>query len=143
MWTFMWAHRFWNILRDWANVAVSAGTSGPGEVKTTQHASEAEAIGEHDRLIAEKLAEGYVETTGRPFDYGFTSPLRKALEDALAEAPDDLATHMAYADHLTELGDPRGEFVRTQLALEDESLKAAQRRTLRRREQALLKRHER
>lgn len=45
--------------------------------------------------------------------------LRCALESALVENPDDLATHYAYADYLQERGDPRGEFIQLQLALED------------------------
>ena len=44
---------------------------------------------------------------------------RAALELALAANPDDFATHAAYADLLTEQGDPRGDYVRLQLALED------------------------
>src|SRR5262245_131011 len=72
-----------------------------------------------------------------------TDPLRAALEDALADNPDDLASHAAYADYLSEQGDPRGEFVRVQLALEDESLSPAQRDALRRRERELLDAHER
>src|SRR5436190_601394 len=64
--------------------------------------------------------------------------LREALEAALVENPDDLATHSAYADHLHESGDPRGELIQTQLALENEDLDADARRRLREREQALL-----
>ena len=44
---------------------------------------------------------------------------RAGLERALAAAPDDATLHAAYADRLTELGDPRGEYIRLQLALED------------------------
>lgn len=44
---------------------------------------------------------------------------RAALEIALAANPDDFATHAAYADLLTEQGDPRGDYIRLQLALED------------------------
>jgi uncharacterized protein (TIGR02996 family) len=44
-------------------------------------------------------------------------PTRAALETALFDHPDDLATHMAYADLLREQGDPRGEFIQVQLAL--------------------------
>jgi len=44
---------------------------------------------------------------------------RAALELALAANPDDFATHAAYADLLIEQGDPRGDYVRLQLALED------------------------
>src|SRR5919108_156006 len=69
--------------------------------------------------------------------------LREALESALADNPDDLASHMAYADFLTEQGDPRGEFIRVQLALEDESVPAGERKRLRQRERELLDAHER
>jgi uncharacterized protein (TIGR02996 family) len=69
--------------------------------------------------------------------------LREALEAAIAADFDDLATHMAYADLLSEQGDPRGELIQAQLALEDESLPAAERRKLRTRERQLLKKHQR
>src|SRR5262249_3823416 len=49
---------------------------------------------------------------------------------------------MAYADLLTEQGDPRGEFISVQLQLEDPSLGADQRQGLRRRESALLAAHQ-
>jgi len=40
------------------------------------------------------------------------------LEEDLVANPDDLASHMAYADYLTEQGDPRGELIQIQLELE-------------------------
>ncbi len=45
--------------------------------------------------------------------------MREAFEQAIREGPDDLASHAACADWLQEQGDPRGEFIRVQLALED------------------------
>jgi uncharacterized protein (TIGR02996 family) len=74
---------------------------------------------------------------------GDSSPatLREALEAALVENPDDLAAHRAYADHLMEQGDPRGEFIQVQLALEDTSRPAAERRQLQQREQELFRSH--
>ena len=69
-------------------------------------------------------------------------PLRRSLEDALAADPDDLAAHMAYADLLTEQGDPRGEFVQVQLGLEDPSCQGEDRRRLQYRKLMLLA-HER
>jgi uncharacterized protein (TIGR02996 family) len=69
--------------------------------------------------------------------------LRAAMEAALADDPDDLATHAAYGDFLCEQGDPRGEFVQVQLALEDESRPPQERQRLRRRERELLDAHER
>lgn len=73
--------------------------------------------------------------------------MRQALEEALAAEPDDLGSHMAYADWLSEQDDPkdrvRGEFVRAQIALEDGSLAPAERRKLRAKESRLLKKHQR
>jgi uncharacterized protein (TIGR02996 family) len=71
------------------------------------------------------------------------STMREALEGTLFANPDDLASHMAYADYLAEQGDPRGEFIQVQLALEDEGKPAAERKRLQQREQELLDAHQR
>jgi uncharacterized protein (TIGR02996 family) len=70
-------------------------------------------------------------------------PMRQALEEALFENPDDVASHMAYADYLREQGDPRGEFIQVQLALEDPNRSPNERKRLKRREEELLDVHER
>ena len=67
--------------------------------------------------------------------------LREALEAALFANPDDLTTHMAYADWLAENGDPRGEFIQIQLGLEDTGQSAENRKALMLRETALLQQH--
>src|SRR5579871_4283305 len=69
--------------------------------------------------------------------------LRDALEAALVENPDDLATHHAYADYLQEQGDPRGEFIQLQLALEDPNRSAREQRRLVARVKELLAEHQR
>jgi uncharacterized protein (TIGR02996 family) len=73
------------------------------------------------------------------------SALRQALEETLAADPDDLGTHMAYADYLLDHGDPadhdRGEFIQVQLALQDERIPSQERQSLRERERALLESH--
>lgn len=63
---------------------------------------------------------------------------RAVVEAALRENPDDLAGWHAYADLLIEAGDPRGELVRVQLALEDPALDRAARRALQKTEDDLL-----
>jgi uncharacterized protein (TIGR02996 family) len=68
---------------------------------------------------------------------------REALEEAIRADPEDLATHSAYADLLMEEGDPRGEFMQVQLALEDRSLPRKDRDRLKRSERKLLNKHER
>jgi uncharacterized protein (TIGR02996 family) len=70
------------------------------------------------------------------------SELRAALEQAIAADPDDLAAHAAYADLLVEEGDPRGEFIQVQLALEAPSCKGKHRKTLQQREQEVLDAHQ-
>src|SRR5262245_59362928 len=70
-------------------------------------------------------------------------PMREALAQALLESPDDVASHMAYADYLRDQGDPRGELIQVQLALEDPSRPAKERRRLKKREEELLDAHER
>jgi uncharacterized protein (TIGR02996 family) len=70
-----------------------------------------------------------------------STSLRRSLEEELAVSPDDLATHAAYADLLGELDDPRGEFIQTQMALEDDSLDRGQRDELTQREQQLWREH--
>jgi uncharacterized protein (TIGR02996 family) len=64
--------------------------------------------------------------------------LRDALEAALVENPDDLATHHAYADYLQEQGDPRGEFIQVQLALERAGKTGEERQRLKSRQRKLL-----
>ncbi len=64
--------------------------------------------------------------------------MREAFEKAILENPDDLAGYAAYADWLAEQGDPRGEFMQVQLALEDEGRPAKERKRLQKREQELL-----
>jgi uncharacterized protein (TIGR02996 family) len=67
--------------------------------------------------------------------------MRQALESALVARPDDLVSHAAYADYLTEQGDPRGELIGVQLALEDPTRQGDERRRLQQRESELLDAH--
>ncbi|HEY1188677.1 MAG TPA: TIGR02996 domain-containing protein [Gemmata sp.] len=67
----------------------------------------------------------------------------RAFESALRANPHDLAGWCAYADWLTEQGDPRGEFMQVQLALEDETRSKSERAALKEREAEFLKAHER
>ena len=61
-----------------------------------------------------------------------------AFERAILENPDDLASYSAYADWLQEHGDPHGEFIAVQLALEDETRPKEARAALKKRERQLL-----
>jgi uncharacterized protein (TIGR02996 family) len=132
------SHKFWHINRAGTTLTLQYGRVGSaGQSQVKKFATEAAAQREADKLIAEKLKKGYTETTPP------TGPgaLRKALEDAILDNPEDIASHAAYADLLQEQGDPQGELVQVQLAMEDEKLPAKRRRELTKREAALLKEH--
>jgi uncharacterized protein (TIGR02996 family) len=200
--------KFWAIDLQGDRFTVTFGRSGTsGQTQTKSFADETRARAAHDKLIAEKLKKGYVETAssrppgpapqapggqeqlaeykgrtyrllwsgrtahgeraklefldgGKQFwvDAGSIrkvagpagrqpattpTPARRALEEALAADPDDRAAHAAYADLLQEEGDPRGELISVQLALEDPRRPAPERRELQRREKDLLKGHTR
>ena len=64
-----------------------------------------------------------------------------AFERHLLDNLDDMPAWSAYADYLTEQGEPRGDFMRVQLALEDETLPKAERRALHEEEEALRVKH--
>jgi uncharacterized protein (TIGR02996 family) len=72
-----------------------------------------------------------------------TGSVGDTLEKALVKDPDDLGAHAAYADWLTQQGDPRGEFIQVQLALEEPGRSATDRKQLQKREKELLQKHQR
>ncbi len=133
------SHKFWNIAVSGNSFTVTYGKVGSaGQSHTKTFVSPEKAQAEADKLIREKRKKGYVETTPRA-----SAPEAEAFERALAEDPHDLAGRCAYADFLAERGDPRGEFIQVQIALEDESRPAAERRQLQAREKELLEARER
>jgi uncharacterized protein (TIGR02996 family) len=100
------SHKFWNIELQGNQFTVTYGRIGSaGQTQTKQFADTAKAQREHDKFVREKLAKGYQETT--PSARPQPRSMREALEEALAASPDDLASHMAHADCLSEQGDPR------------------------------------
>jgi uncharacterized protein (TIGR02996 family) len=132
------SHKFWNIEVSGSSFTVTFGKVGTaGQKRTRTFTSGESAQDEAEKLIQEKLRKGYVETTPRA-----TSSVAEGFEQALAADPHDLASASAYADYLYEQGDPRGEFMQVQIALEDESLEAAARKKLRAREKKQLEKHE-
>jgi uncharacterized protein (TIGR02996 family) len=147
------SNKFWNIELEGSKFIVTFGRIGTsGQTQTKEFKTVPLAKAAHDKLVAEKLGKGYVETTPKksaaaqtkgkkPAAPAIPTPLQLALEKALVDNPDDLAAHSAYADYLSEQGDPRGEFIQVQLALENPKVARGQRQTLQRREKALLKKH--
>src|SRR5436305_11287140 len=108
------SHKFWNIEVSGDSFTATYGKVGAaGQTQTKAFASAEKAQAEADKLIREKVKKGYVETTPRAAASG-----AEGFERALAADPNDLATACAYADYLAEQGDPRGEFMQIQIALE-------------------------
>jgi uncharacterized protein (TIGR02996 family) len=108
------SHKFWAIEVSGSGFTVTFGKVGSaGQTETKTFASPEKARAEADKLIREKLKKGYVETTPRA-----AASEAEAFEEALRANPHDLAAACAYADYLAERGDPRGEFMQVQLALE-------------------------
>lgn len=135
------SHKFWHIELEGKTFTVTFGRVGTnGQTQSKMFADAATARKEHDKLVAEKLKKGYVETT-EAAPAPVVSSEQQALEKALVAHPDEVAAHSAYADYLTEQGDPRGEFIQTQLALEDPHRPKADRDALKKREAALWKKH--
>ena len=133
------SHKFWTIDVTGTGFAVTYGKIGTaGQTAAKSFATADKCQAEADKLVREKTGKGYVETTPKASvsdDEAFTK--------TLIARPDDRAAWSAYADYLTEQGDPRGEFMAVQIALEDDSLPKAERAALKKTEAKLLKAHER
>ncbi len=133
------SHKFWTIDVSGSSFTVTYGKVGTtGQTQTKSFPTPEKAQAEADKLIREKTGKGYRETTPKA-----EVPQAEAFEAGLLDHPHDPARWAAYSDYLTEQGDPRGEFMRVQLALEDESLTAADRKKLKKAEAELLAAHER
>jgi uncharacterized protein (TIGR02996 family) len=139
--------KFWNITLQGTRHTVNYGKIGSkGQTTLKDFPTQEQARIAHDKIIAEKLAKGYVETSsGTPAPAPGISPLEGALEAAILADPNDRLAHSAYADYLSEQSDPqlaaRGEFISLQLRLDDGSLPAAERKKLQKREKELLAAH--
>lgn len=131
--------QFWTVEVHGSELTITSGNVGsPGKSRTKSFASEEKARREADKLVQQKTAAGYAETTPP-----VATREAVAFERALEDNPDDLAGWSAYADYLAEQGSLWGEFMRVQLALEDESRTGAERKKLKADEKKLLAKHER
>ena len=134
--------RFWKIKHRGKKITLLFGGYGEsGNRRIIECADKESAIKDVEKRIREKLKSGYIECTPNT-ESPPTDATREGLEAALTDDPDDLASHMAYADYLHEQGDPRGDFIQIQLALEGETKTKAARKRLEQQEKALRTEHE-
>lgn len=103
------------------------GNAGFGDLQRRRAAPPVE-FSEAERAIVDTLSEA---TSRQP-----AANLEQLLAAVLAE-PGNLASRAVYADALTEIGDPRGEFISLQLQAEQQTLNPEQKR----RERALVQEH--
>ena len=124
--------KFWEITRKGRAITTRAGKIGAGAARdrdgvlhlydrrgrTTnrEFSDDAAATKHYDKMVAEKLREGYVLVDG--VDAAPIAPIEMhvnaELEDAIAAAPDDPTSYLVYADWLIARGDPRGELITMQ-----------------------------
>jgi uncharacterized protein (TIGR02996 family) len=73
----------------------------------------------YDRLVAAKLASGFVIAPAAPAVPQIACAVHRnrELEAAIAAQPDDVASYLVYGDWLQEQGDRRGELVHVQHVL--------------------------
>lgn len=122
--------KFWEAELDGASVTVRWGRLGTdGQSKKHSFRDARAARAEHDALVESKLKKGYRRVDGPP------APARDAkLEAAMFARPDDASAALVYADWLQSEGNPWGELITVQHALEaqpkDKALKAREKKLL-------------
>jgi uncharacterized protein (TIGR02996 family) len=98
------SQKFWTVTLEGAQFTIQFGRIGTdGQAQTKEFPSPVEARAACAKLIAEKVGKGYTE---RPPAELAPRSVRDALVAALVANPDDQASHMAFADYLTEQGEP-------------------------------------
>lgn len=124
--------KFWEVDQDGKRVVVRWGRLGTdGQSKTHAFSSPAIAAAQLDVLVASKLKKGYRRAGG---DAPLASARNPALEAAMFDAGDDARPALVYADWLQAQGNPWGELITVQHALE----KKPKDKALRAREKVLL-----
>jgi uncharacterized protein (TIGR02996 family) len=153
------SNKFWNIELQGSRFTVQFGKLGSkGQTQLKDFADEAAARKAHDKLVAEKLAKGYVEippaaapaassapTTTAPRHAGgrLNDPQLTALLEACWENLDDHAPWLVLADWLEEHGEAaRADITRLEVALNNPLLLGHERGRLSRRKQELLAAHQ-
>ncbi|HEU0030176.1 MAG TPA: WGR domain-containing protein [Kofleriaceae bacterium] len=118
--------KFWEIVVDGNSVKTRYGKIGSGGQQTVKDfGSRADAMKEHDRLVAEKTRKGYVAKGGGGATAAAPATTSNPeLEKAIDANPYDEDAYSVYADWLQDQGDPRGELIALFLGKKDKQAKA-------------------
>ncbi len=134
--------KFWVIELDGNSHTVTYGRTGTdGQTKTKEFADHAKARASYEKLISQKTGKGYTEVGAQAASSDGASDQDQPLLAAIAAHPDDVQYYAVYGDWLSERGDPRGELINVQIALEEEGLGTKERKSLQKQEAKLLDQH--
>jgi len=138
---------YWEIELAGKSITTCTGSLGKSgglrrdTAETTKYKTAASANGALAKLVANKRRQGFRERVAlAKAPSKLPDASNPELEAAIRAAPDDESNYLVYADWLTSQGDPRGELITVQHALE--TAKGPRATKLKRRAKALLKRHE-
>jgi uncharacterized protein (TIGR02996 family) len=121
--------KFWEITLASRSFTVRWGRiASAGQSKKHSFGSAAEAKRMHDHLVAQKLAKGYRDPKAVPVVPAATLARDAALEAAIRADRDDPAPYEVYADWLQAHGNPLGELIVLQRALDKKKDAARTRR---------------
>ncbi|MEM8671162.1 MAG: TIGR02996 domain-containing protein [Planctomycetota bacterium] len=123
------SYKFWTIALSGLSLTTRFGKIGhPGQTKEIRFDSAEDAKRNYLKRIRQKTRAGYEERVPNKTKVVSSQETWHQFADhepflkAILESPDDQTGYAIYADWLSEQQDPRGEFIRIQLALEDPSL---------------------
>jgi uncharacterized protein (TIGR02996 family) len=101
----------WQIVQAGKQLAITAG----GKQTLRNFQTPEQATAQRDKLVADKLAAGYV--------LGVADPREQALEAEILADPDNPAAYGVLGDWLEQHGDPRGPLIALQIAKLDAQAK--------------------
>ena len=112
------SNKFWEITLEGSSFTTTYGRIGTtGQTTLKKYDSPDKAQRAHDKLIASKVKKGYraVDAPEAAPPPGARDPEQEA---GIAAEPDDLARKLVYADWLQQNGNPWGELIEVQHALQ-------------------------
>lgn len=120
------SYKFWEVSVDDLSVNTRYGRIGTRGRSQSKIFDSAEAAQAHaDKEAAKKKKAGYVELVKQEVKRKTNEELWNELKphepflESILESPDDIDQYLVYADWLLECGDPRGQFILSQLAAKD------------------------
>ena len=142
------SYKFWTIALAGTDIVLRYGKIGNnGTEHVVPHDNLSEAKQDYLKRLNQKIKQRYVEVIRKPPKETTTEEFREQLSDhdpflnAILESPDEVGPYQIYADWLLEHGDPLGEFIQVQIALENPHLEMWEEPALKKTEGDLISAH--